>query len=318
MEWRVTTETVSDLVASAGDEQATFTAAMTRRLAGIDGTVGVMVHDHTGDRTLTFNYDVVFPTASTLKVPILYEIYRQADAGTIDLDRRVTLRPQDRVPGSGVLQTMDIGLQPTVRDLAELMITISDNEATDLLYGMIGREQIATTLRDVGMNQTHLPLTIRQMLSSIAGLDSEDPGTTYEVLRERLRTGPWDREGIGYAADERNDVSTPRDMVRLLDLIHAGTDIPQTSRTAMIQTLRNQNFNTIIPARLPDEPEIRVAHKTGSLRGVRNDVGIVETPQRTYTIAIMSKDLTDPAEAINQFAHLSRWIWDFLNGDVSE
>ena len=214
---------------------------------------------------------------------------------------------------------MDFGLQPTVRDLAELMITVSDNEATDLLYGMIGREQIASTLREVGMDQTHLPLTIRQMLSSIAGLDPKNPATTYEVLRERLRTGPWDREGIGYAADARNDVSSPRDMVRLLDRIHAGEGISRESRTAMIQTLRNQNFNTIIPARLPDEPDVRVAHKTGSIRGVRNDVGIVDAPQRTYTIAIMSKDLSDPAEAINQFAHLSRWIWDFLNnGDVSE
>ena len=98
-----------------------------------------------------YNATEIFPTASTLKVPLIYVLYRLAGAGEIDLKERVTLSYANRVPGSGVLQHMDEGLQPTLRDLAELMIIVSDNWATDLLWNRLTKATVDATLAEIGM-----------------------------------------------------------------------------------------------------------------------------------------------------------------------
>jgi beta-lactamase class A len=298
---------------TVSSDQAAFSAAMDEHFAKLGGTVGLMVHEFATGRKLTYNHEDVFPTASTLKVPLLYALYRQADAGQIDLTARVTLRHADRVPGSGVYQALDEGLRPTVRDLAELMITVSDNYATDLLYRMVGGGKLAQTLKELDLNQTFLPLTTWQLLSHMGGLDPEDPELTYDGLRERLKNGPWDENGIAYAEDERNDISSPADMVRLLELVENGHGLSPGSREGVIRILKNQNFSTIIPPRLPENRHIETAHKTGSIKGVRNDVGIVYSPHLTYAIAFMSKGQKDAPEAVLQMARASRWIWDFLS-----
>ena len=93
------------------------------------GVVGVAAkHLETAER-VSHNADTVFFTASTLKVPLLVELYRQVDAGIIDVNQRIDLTDALRVPGSGVLKELSSGLQPTVHDLAMLMIIISDNTA---------------------------------------------------------------------------------------------------------------------------------------------------------------------------------------------
>jgi len=302
--------TVNETIAT---DQTAFAAAMEEHFAALGGVVGVMVHELATGRQLTYNHDARFPTASTLKVPLLYEVFRQADAGKIDLTARVTLRHVDRTPGSGVFQDLDEGLQPTIRDLAELMITVSDNYATDLLYRMVGRENLERTLRELELNDTFLPLTTWQLLAHMCGADPEDPALTYEALKDRLKNGPFDESGVAYAEDETNDVSSPADMVRLLELIEQGHGLTPESRAGVIRILKDQNFSTIIPPRLPDGMGIETAHKTGSIKGVRNDVGIVYSASLTYAIAFMSKGQADAPEAVLQMARASRWIWDFLS-----
>ena len=297
--------------------QQAFTAAMDERFARLDGVVGVMVHDLTTGQELTYNHEVVFPTASTLKVPLLYELYRQADAGTIDLAERVTLAHVTRVPGSGILQHLDEGLQPTIRDLAELMIIVSDNWATDVIYDRIGKANVAATLRELGMRQTHIPLTIRELFCALADIDPGDPKADYAFLTDYLKTYKASDDNVGYASDKRNDVSSPADMVRLMVSIDAGTNLSGASREGMLKILKHQNFNTIIPARLPEDERIETAHKTGSLRGIRNDVGLVYSPKATYAVAFMSKGHSDIPEVVDQMARASRWIWDVLAGDES-
>lgn len=297
-------------------DQARFKEAMAEFQRRIAGTFGVMVHDFSTGAELTWNHDEVFPTASTMKVPLLYEVYRQSQEGMLDLSSRVTLRPDQRVPGSGVLQHLDVGLQPTVRDLAELMTIVSDNYATDLLYNMVGRERLATTLAELGLEQTHLPHTTWQILCQLGGIDPHDSTLTYEELESRLEEGPHDADSGDVGNLEEYDRSSPADMVRLLELIEQGHGISDESRQAIIDILKHQNFNTIIPGRLPDDAGIETAHKTGSVRGVRNDVGIVYAPGVRYAIAIMSKDLDDATSAGSELAHLSRWVWDHVSSEV--
>ena len=294
------------------DQQA-FERAMRDFQQRIDGHVGVMVRDLDSGLELTWNHEDVFPTASTMKVQLLYALYRLAQDGEIDLSTRVPLRAEDRVPGSGVLQHLDVDLQPTVRDLAELMIIVSDNYATDLIYGMVGRERLTGYLQELGLRNTYLPHTTWQILALMAGLDPSDTSLDYDGLREALKSD-LDPE----TAPDRGeyDRSTPADMVRTMTLIEEGYGLTEASRKAIIDTLKHQNFTNRIPGRLPEGVGIEVANKTGSVRGVRNDVGIVYAPGIRYAIAIMSRDLEDPAEAVDQMARLSRWVWDAMSANA--
>ncbi len=291
---------------------AAFEAAMRDFQERTGGTLGVMVRDlNTGDE-LRWNAEHSFPTASTLKVPLLYALYRLAQDGAIDLSERIALTCEDRVPGSGVLQYLDAGLQPTIRDLAELMIIVSDNYATDLCYRLVGRERLAASLAELGLGGTHLPHTTWELLAHVGGLDLADTGLTYDTLLARLKGSGSDDPEAPYI-DEEYDRSTPHDMIRLLALIDEGHGLSQESREGIFRILKHQSINDRIPAKLPEDAGIEVAHKTGSVRGVRNDVGIVMAPGVRYAIAIMTRGLPVAAAAVPVLADASRWVWDALS-----
>lgn len=292
--------------------QDTFTTAMEGFFSDLGGPVGVYLEHLDRDLTLAYNADELYPTASTLKTSLLYELFRQSEAGMIDLTARVTLSHSNRVPGSGILQDLDDGLQPTIRDLAELMIIVSDNWATDLLYAMIGKDNMAATLNDLGLHSTFIPLTIREMFIALGDLDPADESIDYDTLKDRLKNYRASDDNIAFAADERNDVSSPRDMGKLMRLIHEGHGLSEDGRASVLKILKDQNFNTRIPARLPVDENIEVAHKTGTIRGVAADVGIVYSPKGNYIITMMSKFQADGAETTDRLARASRWIWDAM------
>jgi beta-lactamase class A len=292
--------------------QDAFAEALADYFGDLSGMVGVAVHDFESGADFTYNADEMYPTASTLKVPLLYTLYRLADAGELDLSERVTLSHTNRVPGSGVLQHMDDGLQPTLRDLAELMIIVSDNWATDLLWNRMTKPVVDATLAEIGMTQTSLPMTIFELFATLAGLDPAAPETTYDALNEYLKTYDPDPDNPAMAFDARNDTSTPADMVRLLKLIDACDGITTESREAMLGILKHQNFTTILQGRLPAGEDIEVAHKTGSLRGVKNDVGLVYSPKAHYAIAFLSRGQDDIPEVVDRMSRTARWVYDVL------
>lgn len=273
--------------------------------------VGVYARHFSSGREIAVNAERRFPTASTVKVPILFALYRKAAAGALDLQQRMTLEAAHRTAGSGVLQDLDIGLQPTVHDLATLMITVSDNQATDMLYHLLGGAFIQQTATEVGMTETHTPQTIRALLYDMVGMDEHNPAHGYEMNRELLRSGARNSSGWALGVGDDNDVSTPQDMVMLLSRIYQGDDPSRAACDAMIDILKRQKFNTILPLLLPAETEI--AHKTGSLHGVRNDVGIVYAPGESggpYAVAVMSRNMADPIAGARTLADISRAVWD--------
>jgi beta-lactamase class A len=274
--------------------------------------VGVAVHDFETGADFSYNASEIFPTASTLKVPLLYVLYRLADAGKIDLNERVTLSYKNRVPGSGVLQHMDEGLQPTLRDLAELMIIVSDNWATDMLWNRMTKPVVDATLAEIGMTQTSLPMTIFELFATLAGVDPTGEEVDYDYLMEYLKDYDPQPDNPAMVFDARNDTSSPSDMVRLLKLIDAGDGLSEESRDAILGILKHQNFTTILQGRLPNGEGIEVAHKTGSLRGVKNDVGIVSSPRAHYAIAFLSRGQEDIPEVIDRMSRVSRWVYESL------
>lgn len=297
--------------------QAAFSEVLAEYLGDLSGMAGVAVHDLESGASFGYNASEIFPTASTLKVPLIYVLYRLADAGEVDLTERVTLSYANRVPGSGVLQHMDEGLQPTLRDLAELMIIVSDNWATDLLWNRLTKERVNTTLTGIGMTQTSLPFTIFELFSTLADADPAAPDTTYDFLNAFLKTYDPAPDNPGMVFDARNDTSTPDDMVRLLTLIDAGDGLAESGREEILKTLKHQNFTTILQGRLPIREGIEVAHKTGSLRGVKNDIGLVYAPNARYAIAFMSRGQDDIPEVTDRLSRLSRWVYDSLSATRS-
>lgn len=275
------------------------------------GTVGVAAkHLRTGTE-FRHNADELFFTASTFKVPLLVELYRQVDQGKIDLAERVELTNAVRVPGSGVLKNLGTGLQPTLHDLAMLMIIISDNSATDILYEKVGGENINNTMRELGLTKTRIPMTTRQLLYSIVGLDPQDPMHTYQMASDKLFIQQYVPDADGFS-EEKSDVSSPGDMSLLLELLHEGDILSPSSREGALDILKRQQLNNVIPLKLP--PSIESAHKTGSYRGVRCDVGIVYSPSGPYTVAIMAKGVSGLTLEVDlALADISRSIYDGFN-----
>jgi beta-lactamase class A len=285
-----------------------------RIVGGVDGSVGIAAWPvGKPNAAIGVNLDELYPTASTFKIPLLYALYQMVDRGEISLRQRVRIEEHHRVPGSGVLQDLDPGLEPTIRDLAILMTVVSDNQGTDLLYNIVGTERIHAALDGLGLAQTRVPLTTKQLLFDYVGLDAANPTHTYEMSLERMRAGEYNYHGAAWSdqAGSGNDLTTPREMAVLCDAIEQGIGISVAARDGIIDIMKRQKFNDRIPAGLPEN--IDVAHKTGSIKGVRNDAGIVYPPKaQPYVIAVFSKRLADERAGVNALAELSRVVWETL------
>ena len=272
------------------------------RAAG--GTVGVSATRLRDGLHLGLNEDELFPTASVIKVPLLVALYAEARAARIDLAARVTYRASTKVPGSGVLQDLDDGLTLTLKDLAMLMITVSDNTATDLLLERVGKDRVEAAMDALGLTSIRMPFSIRELLHELVDLPP-DPAL-YEEARRRLQASAGSG---GRAIDPaRSDRATPRDLCRLFALLEEGASLDPASCRAILDMLGRQKFDTIIPARLPRGT--RTAHKTGSLRGVRNDAGVVYARDGAYALAICSRGLPDEVLGARQLAEISLAVHD--------
>lgn len=275
----------------------------------VTAVVGVAARHLTTHRGYHYNADDVFFTASTFKVPLLFELYRQIDAGILSPETRIELEDELRVPGSGVLKEMNSGLSPTIHDLATLMIIVSDNVATDILYKLVGPANIETTIKKIGLKHTRVPMTCRSLLYSAVGLEESDLKTGNPIVAERLAHRQVVSDSDAYS-ESRSNVSTPSDMVRLLEAINLGTALSPRSRDGVIDILLKQQLNTIIPFFLP--AGTKCAHKTGGVPGVRCDVGIVFSPAGPYAVAIMAKQVTDMLTIDASLARVSRSIYDMF------
>jgi beta-lactamase class A len=216
--------------------------------------------------------DREFPTASVFKIPILIEVFRQAEEGTLALDERVTLTASDVVRGSGVLRDLDLGLRPSIRDLSVLMIAVSDNTATNMLIRRLGGvEPINTTLRSLGMQVTTVHM-------------------------------PVDFERIG-DDNRRLAVASARELMRLCQLLGQGKLISAAASSTMREILGRQHYLNQVPRYFsynPYGPELGMPQalwigcKTGALTGMRADAGLIGLPDGTQiAYAVMNEGSTD-------------------------
>ncbi len=217
-------------------------------------------------------------SASLIKLFIMVEAFEQIATNRLDPATDIPFFEKDLVAGSGVLQELPVGTHRTVSELIELMITESDNIATNLLIDLLGMEAINARIRSLGCPET--------------------------ILRRRMM------DFAAAAAGQENWTSV-KDVIRLLTLLNNAGCVGTEADAAMCSILGRQTDRCKIPLLLPSDTICQ--HKTGELPGAEHDAGIVRTPKGIYLLAIMSDDLPDPEHGRQVIAQLSRIIYDWYD-----
>jgi beta-lactamase class A len=258
----------------------------------LDGVMGVAILDLTDGRILLCNADRVFPAASSIKIAILLELYRQDQEsragakGKAGLDDIYTFDPKDLVEDSQVMAGLTPGVtRVTNRDLAQFMVAVSDNAATNILIDRVGRDNVNATLRGLGLTKT--------------------------MLRRKMMD-------IGAARRGDENVATPQEMVRLLEMIYKGKALNKELTDELFKRLKTLKKDSYLSYELPAGVEL--ADKPGTLDGVRNDSGIVFAPNRPFAISAMTaydRDEKAAERAISEVA-LEAYRYFEMRGKTSE
>lgn len=230
---------------------------------GFDGTVALYARNLKTGQELAIDADARVRTASTIKLPILCALESLVAAGKVDWDERLVVEAGDKVPGSGVLGSLADGAELSIRNLALLMIIVSDNTATNLILDRIGTDAVNTYLDTIGLPHTRLN-------RKVAGGKTPPRWSRAGTMEENKRFG------LG--------VSTPREMVKLLEMLHLGKTVSGEASRDVIGILEKQQIKDSIGRLAPKE--WTVASKSGSLDALRSDVGIVYTGDAPIAIAI--------------------------------
>jgi beta-lactamase class A len=244
----------------------------------LDGFLGVAVEDLTSTQTLFWQPDEVFAQASTIKIAVLAELYRQAQEGKLKLTDVYTVQKSDLVQDSDIMNGLTPGVTSiTLHDLATMMVAVSDNSATNVLIDRVGLENVNTMLDSLGLKHT------------------------------RLRRKMMDLKA---ASEGRENISTPREMMTLLALVYQGK-VLNKEMTADFLTILSTHKDSWIPRDLPEG--VRIANKPGSLEGVRNDCGVIFVDRRPYALCVMTAYLRnerDGEEAISKISLAAYRMFD--------
>lgn len=248
--------------------------------ASVTGKLGFSFYDlQTGDACY-LHEEELFPTASVYKVFILAELYRQASEGLVDLSAMIC-SPVDRIAmGSGILCKLTPGIQLSVRDMATLMMVLSDNVATDVLFNLVGRDNILNhVIRPLGLKGTKADYDCSDMREVYYQVDITLPR---EEQRLQARRGIFRNAAEWTCQTEMSNCTTPKDMTVMYKALYDGTWVNRQISDEMLQIMRPD------PARISKylPSNVTVSRKSGSMDRVVNDTGIVYTPKGAYIITM--------------------------------
>jgi beta-lactamase class A len=254
---------------SAAEPLAARVAAITN---GFKGTVVLYAKNLQTGREFAIAPDTKVRTASTIKLPILCALESLVAAGKVKWDERIILKPEDKVSGSGVLASFADQSDLTLRNLAILMIIVSDNTATNLVLDRISADAVNAYLDTIGITTTRSNRKVRGDGTKLA----EPTGWSKAGLIEENK-----RFGLG--------VTTAHEMVRILEMLHQGKIVSVEASKDVLDILKMQQVKTGISRHAPDD--LVVASKSGSLDALRSDVGIVYSKGGPIAMAISVDDM---------------------------
>jgi len=251
---------------------------------GLDGTMGVAILDLTEGRTFLQNADQVFTQASSIKVAILAELYRQERAseqgvaGKAKLSDVYTVDAKDIVDGSAIMGGLTAGVsRVTNRDLATFMVAVSDNSATNVLIERLGMQNVNALLDSLGLRQTRLQ---RKMMD------------------------------VKAAEEGRENLSTPREMMTLFRALYEQKVVNKALTEDFFKVLGTPKASDI-PRYIPED--VVCANKPGELEGVRNDVGIVFVPKRPFVIVVMTAYLHHERDGDDAIAKIAGEAYEYFD-----
>jgi beta-lactamase class A len=270
----------------SGVEPAPLESQLNARVADYKGMVAVAVkHLGTGE-TFTRKADEVMPTASLIKLPIMAEVYFQAQEGKVKLDDMLTLTKDDMVQGSGILTDhFSPGASFSLRDAVRLMIVYSDNTATNLVLDKVGIKAVNERMAGLGLKETRVNAKVFK-----GSTTSVDPARTKQY-------------GLGS--------STANEMLTLLEKLHKGKLVSADASKGMLEHMKKCDDKDKFPRFLPKG--VTIAHKTGSVSDARTDAGILyfkEGPVALVVLTAQNEDKTwTPDNAGNKLcADIARTI----------
>jgi beta-lactamase class A len=261
-----------------------------KTLKSVDGTFAVAFESLDGQGQILLNEKMMFHAASTMKTPVMIEVYSQSKEGRFSIDDSLVVKNEFRSIVDGSSYQLDLkddsddsmyeklGRKSSIRVLLHHMITVSSNLATNLLMDLVGAKQVTASMRSLGA-------------SDIDVLRGVEDGKAFE-------------KGL-------NNRTSALDLLVIMKAIAQERAVDSAASKEMLEILLDQKFSDLIPALLP--PAVRVAHKTGNITGVEHDSGIVLLPDgRRYVLVILSKDLKNVDAGKKVIALVSRRIYDFM------
>ena len=260
---------------TASGDTAGLRRELERLMTGYEGVAGVSVRNLASGERVSIRGGEKFPSASLIKVAILVTALDEVRQGSLRLNDPISMIARDQVGGSGVLQYMHSGMEMTVQDAAALMITLSDNTATNLLLDKLNIRTVWAKMDSLGLTATRVHSKTFNRATSVA-MDSSV------------------RYGLG--------VTTPDETVELFARLHAGTAVNAQLDSVALGMLRNNQDFTKLVRWLPES--VIVAHKTGEVDQSRNDCGIIQGPQAPVAVCVMTRENRDTSYAVDNPANL--------------
>jgi beta-lactamase class A len=259
---------------TATDASKALDSKIKAKIAGFQGHVSLFAKNLDTGVTYTLDADAPVRTASTIKLPIMIECFSEAAEGKLDMAEMIKLTDDERVSGSGILQDLSSREYP-VRDLIMLMITLSDNTATNLIINRVGGNAVNARMAKLGLEQTR---SMRKILGDGNKLKARPSGISDEGAKPENKK--W---GIGR--------SSPHEMVMLLEKLYRGELVSKEASAEMLEILKKQRDHSGIGR---DMKDVVIANKSGALDALRSDVGIVFSKQAPIAMAITVDGMPSP------------------------
>ena len=311
---------VSSLCIGQAKEVNLLQSQIEKVIHRVDGVVGVAIKHLESGEEVQINGNMLFPMASTFKVPIMVEVFHQIKQGKFGLEDDAEMTETDLHLGSGILSALSApGIKLSIRNFITLMMIISDNSATDFLLQKVGIDNVNHRMKALGLTDIHIDRTCHQLIMDYFGIDYQKyKDYTLKDLREQLRSYDYESPAADEARAQFNreakDVSSPAAMNSLLEKIFKAEILDRETCDLMLQImLRCQTGEKRLRGMLPRGT--RVAHKTGTIVTTVNDCGIIYLPDDRGHIAItvFSKEVEDETEDMERvIAEVARFAFDYF------